>query len=228
MVAERDLTIIVALNMGSEAVKRTNNDNGKDIEIQAFRCPNCGAPLKSRYLTNCPNCGVEIIVRGGQSFIIEQDVLDSGLFDPEYVWLMTDPVAKANFRFEGRLAALEQDIRFNVMRGRPWRDEDVEYMREIKRLLGARVIRRTTSYWYISPFQTIFRAMKNGSISVAGRNYSFKVRDEIVWLCRMSRESLGVDGSVFVGKLTPKTIGKFCKEMETAMKSAGRTTGMGM
>ncbi len=199
--------------------------NGDDeLKIEALSCPHCGAPLTSRYITNCPNCGVELTIHEGKDFVMEEDVLESGVFDPENVWLFTDYVAKANFRFEKRLEALEQDIRFSVMRGKPWLKEDVEFMREIRRLLDAKLVKRTTSYWFSSPFQTIFRAVKNGLMSVAGKKYTLRTGDDIVWQCLMSRETHGLDGPVLIGRLTPKKIAMLCKEMGSAMKAAGRIT----
>ncbi len=212
--------------MVGDTMNPNDRTNNRSLKIEAFRCPNCGAPLKSRYLTNCPNCGVELRIEEESDIVMEVDVLDSGIFDPENVWLLTDIVAKANFRFEGKLRELEQDVRFNVMRGRPWKNEDIEYMKEIKRLLDAGVIRRTTSYWFGSPFPTIFKAIKDGLMTVGGKKYKFKDGDEIVWQCQMSREAQGLDGPVFIGRLSPRAMAHLCKQMESSMKAAGRLMEM--
>ncbi len=202
----------------------SNDDKSteKTVNVKALRCPHCGAPLKSRYLTNCPNCGVEIVIQEGTVVFPEEDVLDAGVFDPENVWLLTDIVAKANFRFEGKLEELEQDIRFNVMRGKPWQKEDIEFIREIKRLLDAKIIKKTTSFWFSSPFPTVFRALKDDEMTVAGKKYAFKGGDEIVWQCQMGRELHHLVGPVLIGKFTPKRMAMFCKEMENVAKGSGR------
>ncbi|MFQ5832532.1 MAG: zinc ribbon domain-containing protein [Candidatus Thorarchaeota archaeon] len=207
-------------------MKQDSGIGDDELKIEAFSCPHCGAPLKSRYITNCPNCGVELAIHDGADFVMEEDVLESGVFDPENVWLFTDIVAKANFRFEKRLEELEQDIRFSVMRGKPWRREDIEYMIEIRRLLDVGLVRRTTSFWFSSPFQTIFRAMKDGLMTIAGTGYTFRRGDDIVWQCQMSREVHGLDGPVFIGRLTPRKMTMLCKKMEGAMKAAGRIIKM--
>lgn len=182
-------------------------------------CPNCFEFLENNNLEVCPYCGVEIIIQEGKMFILQNsDVLKAGEFDPTNVWLFTDPVALANFRFEGKLIELEQDIIYSVMRGESWQEDDIEYLQEIKRLLDKRKIKKAPNYWFCSPFPPIFKALIDGKIIILGKKYRFKKGEEIVWRCQMDREIRNMDGPVLIGKFTYKKMIMYCKEMENAMK----------
>lgn len=52
----------------------------------------------------------------------------------EDVWLMTGPVARARYEFNGTLDRFEHDIRYGVMRGQDWDELDRAYLRGIARL----------------------------------------------------------------------------------------------
>ncbi len=50
-------------------------------------------------------------------------------YDSNDVWLFTAESAKDTYRRGGKLDELERDIRNSVMGGKPWRREDIEYLR---------------------------------------------------------------------------------------------------
>ena len=64
-------------------------------------------------------------------------------------------------------------------------------------------------------------------MSLAGKEYTFRARDDIVWQCQMGRETHSLDGPVLIGRPPPKKMTMLCKEMGSAMKAAGRITNMG-
>ena len=147
-----------------------------------------------------------------------KEISEIGKFNPEDIWLFTDPVAKANFRFKGNLLEVEHDIRFNVMRGKSWQEVDLEYLHEIKRLCEDGFIKKTTSFWFSSPFTPIYKALQNGKIVISNKKYPFKKGEEIAWQCQMGRELLNLNAPVLIGIFTPKILTKYCKEMENAIK----------
>jgi DNA-directed RNA polymerase subunit RPC12/RpoP len=186
---------------------------------KGYRCPNCNEHLRDLNLKICPYCGIEILIQEGEVYLlIEKDVLEKNNFDPENIWIFTDPIAKAKFGFEKKLFELEQDIRFNVMRGVTWQEDDIQYLFEVKRLLRDGIIKKTTSYWFSSPFSTIYKALRNGKIFISGKKYMFRKGEEIVWQCQMGRELHNLGGPVLVGEFTPKRMTLYCKEMDNVMK----------
>jgi hypothetical protein len=142
--------------------------------------------------------------------------------DPNDLWAFTDPDAREMFEHEERLPELEQDIRYEVMRAGPWQPEELEYKREIRRLLGEGLIVDKGSYWFASPFSTVYRAVRGGSLRVAGREYPFRAGDDIVFQCRMTRDkNPTLTGPLSVARLQPTDKAKLCGEMGGAMKGKG-------
>src|SRR3989304_6555012 len=88
--------------------------------------------------------------------------------DPDDVWAFTDPDARDEYARQGQLKRLEQDIRFEVMRGGPWQAEELEYKSEIRRLLSEGVIEDKGTYWFRSPHPTVYRAQGDGQLTVSG------------------------------------------------------------
>lgn len=141
--------------------------------------------------------------------------------DPNDVWLMTDPVARARYEEEGMLEKLENDIRYEVMRGEPWQPEDIEYLKQIKLLEAGKVIRKLASFWSISPHPPVYRALKEGEIRIGGKRYPFKKEEEIVWACPMTRDMANLDGPVLIEDLQSQKVKQLCGEMSNAMMGRG-------
>ena len=160
---------------------------------------------------------------GTPEFRSRTDTLpDSPDPDPQDVWLFTDPDALEVYAGGGERRRLEQDVRFEVMRGGPWQSDELEYKTEIRRLLREGVITDKGTYWFRSPHPTVYRAQRADSLTVAGRIYPFRRGDEIVFQCRMERDEAAADaGHVLVDRLSRAPKPMLCGEMSSAMKGMG-------
>jgi hypothetical protein len=142
--------------------------------------------------------------------------------DPNDVWTFTDPDARDEYARDGRLKNLEQDIRLEVMRTGGWQAEELEFKSEIRRLLHEGAILDKGAYWYRSPHPTVYRAQRDGTLSVAGRTYRFRAGDDIVFQCRMERDESNEDpGPVRIARLQPTRNAVLCRDMSSAMKGMG-------
>lgn len=143
--------------------------------------------------------------------------------DPNYIWLFTDPDARDVYESQGELPRLEQDIRFEAMRGGPWQPEELEYKRELRRLLREGVLADKGSYWWASPHPTVYRAARDRTLTVAGRTYRLRHGDDVVFQCRMARDMREEDpGPVLIARLQPTDRSVLCGEMAGAMKDMGK------
>ncbi|MFQ5888410.1 MAG: hypothetical protein ACE5HY_06915, partial [Candidatus Hydrothermarchaeales archaeon] len=109
-------------------------------------------------------------------------------YDFEDAWLFTSISAKDKYRREGKLDELERDIRNSVMSGKPWRSEDIEYLKEVQRLVDEGIIEEEASRWAVSPFPPVYRALRSGEMTIGGRRYTFKKGEQLVFQCRMEQE----------------------------------------
>jgi hypothetical protein len=134
------------------------------------------------------------------------------------VWLMTDPVARARYEFEGTLKELEHDIRYEVMRGLDWSDLDRAYLREITRLEQAGTIRKLASFWAVSPHPPVYRALKDGEMRLADKRIPFRKGDEIIWACPMTQDRFGLKVPMLVGDFQDQRVQRLCSEMANAMQ----------
>lgn len=140
--------------------------------------------------------------------------------NPNDIWAFTDPDARDGYAQRGKLRELEHDIRFEVMRGGPWQSDELEYKREIRRLLREGIIADKGSYWYASPHPTVYRAIRNGSLTIAGNKYRFRKGNDIVFQCRMSRDmNPRLTGPVLISSLEATEKSMLCGQMGGAMKS---------
>jgi hypothetical protein len=157
---------------------------------------------------------------GTPQYVSQADTTaDSPDPDPEDIWAFTDPDARIAFEQKGEGENLIHDIRFEVMRGKSWQPEELEFKRELKRLLQSRVVVDKGSYWYTSPFPTVYRAVRDGSLLISGKEYSFGQGDDIVFQCRMNRDmDHSLTGPVLVSRLEPTSKAQLCGEMGGAMK----------
>jgi hypothetical protein len=139
--------------------------------------------------------------------------------DPNDVWVFTDPDARDDYARDGKLRRLEQDIRFEVMRAGGWQPEELEYKSEIRRLLREGVIRDKGAYWFRSPHPTVYRAERDGALTVGEKTYRFRAGDDIVFQCRMERDESQEDpGPVLIARLQPTNNAVLCSDMSSAMK----------
>lgn len=142
--------------------------------------------------------------------------------DPTDIWAFTDPDARDRYERQGMLRELEHDLKFEVMRGGPWQPEELEYKREIRRLIRQGAIADSGSFWFTSPFPTVYEATRDGSLEVSGKSYQFRPGNEIVFQCRMTRDlKAGASGPVLIATLQPTRKAQLCGEMRGAMKGMG-------
>lgn len=160
---------------------------------------------------------------GTADFVSRADTTaDSPDPDPNDVWAFTDPDARDGYARDGKQKRLEQDIRFEVMRAGGWQADELEFKSEIRRLLREGIIRDKGAYWFRSPHPTVYRAERDGGLSVTGKTVRFRAGDDIVFQCRMERdESRGDDVPVLVARLQPTQDAKLCSDMSNAMKGMG-------
>jgi hypothetical protein len=108
------------------------------------------------------------------------------------------------------------------MRGEPWQPEDLEYKREIRRLLREGVIADKGTYWFTSPFPTVYRAVRDGSLTVSEKQYYFRAKDDIVFQCRMARDmNPRLTGPLLIDRLRPTDKVQLCGQMRGAMRGKG-------
>lgn len=128
---------------------------------------------------------------------------------PSDLWLFTDPVAQAIYAQQGKRDRLREDISTYVMYGGQWSPDELEFKREVRRLLcEGRLIPKGT-FGYLSPHPTVYQAISEGVLRVDGGKFYFHAGDDIVfepWLARVSLP--GLAGPVRIGRL--RTITAFC------------------
>lgn len=138
------------------------------------------------------------------------------------VWAFTDPDARDAYARRGQEKRLERDIRYEVMRGGAWQPEELEYKSEIRQLLREGIVANKGTYWFRSPHPTVYRAQRDGALSVAGTIYRFRAGDDLVFQCRMERDEAADDpGPVLVARLRPADGARLCGDMSGAMKGMG-------
>jgi hypothetical protein len=142
--------------------------------------------------------------------------------NPNDIWIFTDPDARDMYTKMGKTGRLAHDIQYEVMRGQHWLPEELEYKQEIRRLLREGTVSDKGTYWYTSPFPTVYRAICDGSLTISGNNYHFRTGDDIVFQCRMTREqNSDLTSPVLVADLQPTDKSMLCGQMGGAMKGTG-------
>lgn len=157
---------------------------------------------------------------GTQQYVSRADTTpDSPDPNPNDVWIFTDPDARDEYARRGQLDLLAQDITYEVLRGGAWQNEELEYKREIRRLLRNGLIADKGTYWFRSPHPTVYRARGNGVLTIAGKAYRFRAGDDLVFQCRMERDDSKVDSDpLMIARLQPTKSARLCGEMSGAMK----------
>ncbi len=135
------------------------------------------------------------------------------IYDPTDPWLFTSKSAKDSYRRNGKLDELEQDIRSSVMGGRQWMPDDIGYLREIKRLVDDGTVEEEASRWAVSPFPPVYKAIRSGEMTIGGLIHRFKKGEELVFQCRMHRETKGLPGPVLISEFTPAKRDRYCGDM---------------
>ena len=117
-------------------------------------------------------------------------------------WRFTDPAARALYAHLARLDQLKDDVLAYVMCSGLWAPDELEYDREIRRLLRAKGLHPKGTFGYLSPHPTVYRADGDGVLEIAGRKFHFGEAQDIVfvpWLARVCCP--GLTGPVRIGRL---------------------------
>lgn len=182
------------------------------VNLKHLNCPNCGAPLtwsgKYDKPIVCPYCGSQFM---------------PGPTEVDDVWLMTDPVARARFEFDGALDELDHDIRYEVLRGGTWSVLDRECKGELDRLEREGAIRRLASFWALSPFPPVYRSRQDGELVLGGRRFPFRKGQELVWACPMTRDRSELEYPILIGDFASERMQRLCGEMADAMMGRMKT-----
>lgn len=157
---------------------------------------------------------------GSQQYVSRTDTEANGPEpDPSDVWAFTDPDAREVYINQGQLQRLEQDIRFEIMRGGPWQPEELDYKTEIRRLLMEGALADKGTYWYRSPHPTVYRAQRDGTMQISEWIYPFHAGDDLTFQCRMERDETENDpGPALVARLNPAEKAMLCGDMSSAMR----------
>lgn len=121
---------------------------------------------------------------------------------PTDPWLFTDPCARSFYREANLIDQLEEDIRTYVMFDGAWAPEELQYKREVRRLLQEGIIAPVDSFGSLSPHPTVYRILKVGALLVSGQRYAFEPGEDLVfepWLARYSDP--GLKGPLRTGQL---------------------------
>lgn len=121
---------------------------------------------------------------------------------PSDPWLFTSPIAQRVYAQQGRLGQLKADIRAYSMYHRHWTAEELELKCEIRRLMQANVLTAKAAFGHLSPHPTLYTAVSEGVLEIAGQKSHFQAGNDIVfepWLARLS--SPGLHGPVRIGRL---------------------------
>jgi hypothetical protein len=144
----------------------------------------------------------------------------TGKYAPDNVWMMTDRVARARYEADDRLDDLERDVKFEVLRGRPFQPNDIAFAQQADWLEQNAIFKRLASYWATSPHPPIYRALQDGQIRLDDRVVTFAKGDDVVWLCQMGQEMVGTDQCVLVGNMQSAPMRKLCGDMHNTMLGA--------
>lgn len=182
-------------------------------------CTKCGKELPED-ANFCLACGTQVRGEVEETERTLKVEFEEGKtkYDPKDVWLFTHSRAIKEFRREGKLEGLSQDIREEVMvRGR-WRPEELEYLEEIDRLLEEDLIDEQKSRWASSPFPPTYRALRNGKLVIQGKEFPFRKGQEMVFQCQMAREMRRLEGPVLIGNFSQAKEDKLCGQMKAMMR----------
>ena len=134
-------------------------------------------------------------------------------YSPNDVWLFTAPAARAAYAARGQLSELEQDIRQYVMFENAWGTDELEFKREINRLVHSKVLAPRKAFGHLSPHPTIYQANDDGILQICGERYYFKSGEDIVfepWPARLAHP--GLRGPLRIGRLEPTIFFGLCCE----------------
>jgi len=85
------------------------------------------------------------------------------IIDKDDALLFSDLKAIQLYKDQRMFEGFLHDLKFSVMRGESWNKDELEYAREIKRLLNEGIIKERGVYWWTSPHSPVYYAKKERS-----------------------------------------------------------------
>ncbi len=140
------------------------------------------------------------------------------IIDKDDALLLSDLKAIQLYKDQGMFEDFLHDLKFSVMRGESWNKDELEYTREIKRLLNEGIIVKKGVYWWTSPHSPVYCAKKEGQIRINGKFYKFTKGEEITFQCRMAMEQRNLKAPLLIKKFKPTDNIMLCGEMKNSMK----------
>ena len=68
-----------------------------------------------------------------------------------------------------------------------------------------------------SPFPPVYRARRDGEISLRGKRFPFRKGQELVWACLMTRDQFELDYPIPISDFDSACVQRTCGEMAQAM-----------
>jgi hypothetical protein len=126
--------------------------------------------------------------------------------DPQDIWLFTDSGAREVYQQQNRLDQLQADITSYAMYEGRWAPEELAAQGELQRLLNENILIPKGTFCHLSPHATVYRALCNGRLAVAGQRLHVEAGEDIVfvpWLLRGTHP--GLRGPMYIGRLRSTT-----------------------
>jgi len=120
---------------------------------------------------------------------------------------------KSNRCFYRFIQAVEIGIQGLTATWQTKTDSKGKYLKEIQRLVNEGVVEQEASRWAVSPFPQVYRALRDGEMTIGGQKFSFNEGDQLVFQCRMSQEKKGLPGPVLISKFSPAERDRYCGDM---------------
>jgi hypothetical protein len=92
-----------------------------------------------------------------------------------------------------------------------WGPDELEFKREINRLVRSKTLTPRSAFGHLSPHPTIYQANTDGVLQICGEHYYFKSGEDIVfepWPARLAHP--GLIGPLRIGRLAPAIFFDLC------------------
>jgi von Willebrand factor type A domain len=112
---------------------------------------------------------------------------------------------------------LVHDLTTEVMRTAPWGRGDLQFRWLLDHWLERSLIEDAGVFWNSSPHATVYRALANLKFQIDRKTYRIKQDAQLVFMCQMDREMMGLDGPFLAGEFSAQSDAMLCGDMSNAM-----------
>ncbi|GMR14210.1 MAG: hypothetical protein BMS9Abin29_2450 [Gemmatimonadota bacterium] len=116
---------------------------------------------------------------------------------------------------------LVHDLKTEVMRTAPWGRDDLQFRWLLDHWLERNLIEDAGVFWNSSPHATVYRALANLKFKIDRRTYRIRNDEQLVFMCQMDREMMGLDGPFLAGEFSAQSDAMLCGDMSNAMMDMG-------